>query len=179
MRCRGRVVLAMLTPFLFAMTACSQHIGVGTAVRTPAAAAVLAPGCQSADTLAPTLSGLVGVDPDPTSVVALWWALGQTPGGPPCRSWRVTGDGTAARALASSIRAAPGFPSGRINCPSGLEIGAHLYFGFAHGENEYVQVDFSTCGAVGAPHRDIRVISPAVEQALRPIAPSALARVLS
>lgn len=114
------------------------------------------------------------MDPDPTWVVAIWWGRGQTPGAPPCQSWRISGDRTAARALAQAIRDAPGFSSGTIDCPTGVGIEAHLYFGFAHGEDEYVQVDFSTCGAVGAPQRDIRVISPAVMQALREIAPPGL-----
>lgn len=180
MRNPGRVArgVALVSSALIGLTACSQHIGVGTPLAASSSAAALVATCRAADPLTSTLSGLVGVDPDPTSVLAIWWSLGQSPGQPACRSWHRAGDATVATALARDVRRAPAFPSGTINCPSGPEIGAHLYFGFAHRSDEYVQVDVSTCGDIGAPHRQIRTLSPQLSNDLVPLAPPTLVAAL-
>lgn len=114
------------------------------------------------------VSGLVNLDPDPSSVVAIW-----SPGGNAvaCQNLRTTGGRTVARALASDVRTAPTFPSGRFSCPSDDGAGVRLYFAFVGGPDEYVMVRLGGCGGISAPDRGSRRGTAALSRDLAPIAP--------
>lgn len=155
---------------LVALTACSHHIGAGQPVDVPPSAAVTGVGCTVYEPgvgHAP-VSGLVNVDPDPSSVVAIW-----SPGGnaSPCQNLRTTGGRTGARALAHDVRTAPKFPSGTFNCPSDDGAGVRLYFAFDGNPDEYVIVSLGGCGGISAPQRGFRQATPSLSRDLAPIAP--------
>lgn len=110
-------VMAAGAAVLLALSACAHDISAGQPVDVPASAGVIGVGCTVGELgVGPSqVSGLVTVEADPSSVVAIW-----SPGGnaSPCQNVRTTGGQPAARALAHDVRTAPMFPRGTRNCPS-------------------------------------------------------------
>jgi hypothetical protein len=113
--------------------------------------------------------GLVGVDPHPAGVIAVW-----LPGmnEHPCRAALTRGNSELARRLAKDIAKAPKWPSGAYNCPSDDGTRAELYFQQPeHAEAELVDVDLAGCKGLDAPGRVARQMTEEFSHDLASIAP--------
>lgn len=113
---------------------------------------------------------LMWVDPNPTSVTAIWLpGLNSTD----CHAQRTVSDATLAGQVATAIEHAKAFPTGALPCPFDDNTSVRLYFGYSSGSDGYADVSLSGCRPVSAPDRASRWGDTQIDTALSPAAPPA------
>lgn len=165
-RFRSAVGLSVVATCL-ALGGCSS---ASPAFATVPASPSSVPGCTFAQSSASASGGVVGLDLAPRDATAVWW-----PGhnAHPCNPVVAAISSAEATRLVDAVNHAPQTSSDPVNCPAMQGIGVSIYFDYAHGQPELINVTLDGCPSVAAPGRKARTLDVTLRQELAGVAPSA------